>query len=106
MEWLKVSPNETNASIFSSKFYSSPANQLHLCNITFPCVTMHLPRYFSTPENFNDGVRYSLSIYACTQGAPFLLERREGYVSEESKIELFDFPVSHYLLNKRVSIIK
>ncbi|XP_045897937.1 leukemia inhibitory factor receptor-like isoform X4 [Micropterus dolomieu] len=34
-------------------------------------------------KNFSDGVRYTLSIYACTQGAPVLLERREGYVSEK-----------------------
>nr|XP_020456650.1 leukemia inhibitory factor receptor-like [Monopterus albus] len=34
-------------------------------------------------KNFKDGVRYSLSIFACTQGAPVLLERREGYVKEE-----------------------
>ncbi|XP_071390046.1 leukemia inhibitory factor receptor-like isoform X2 [Centroberyx affinis] len=33
-------------------------------------------------EHFTDGVKYSLSIYACTQGAPELLERREGYVRE------------------------
>ncbi|KAM9338351.1 leukemia inhibitory factor receptor-like [Symphorus nematophorus] len=37
-------------------------------------------------ETFTDGVRYSLSVYACTQGAPVLLERREGYVREK-KIE-------------------
>ncbi|CAK6972518.1 leukemia inhibitory factor receptor-like [Scomber scombrus] len=34
-------------------------------------------------KNFKDGVRYSLSIYACTQGAPVLLERKEGYVREK-----------------------
>ncbi|KAF7646272.1 hypothetical protein LDENG_00190580, partial [Lucifuga dentata] len=34
------------------------------------------------PENFQDGWRYSLSIYACTPGAPMLLERREGYIRE------------------------
>ncbi|XP_070781233.1 leukemia inhibitory factor receptor-like [Enoplosus armatus] len=38
-------------------------------------------RIFS--ENLSDGVRYSLSIFACTQGAPVLLDRREGYVSEK-----------------------
>uniref|UniRef100_A0AAQ6IK65 Fibronectin type-III domain-containing protein n=1 Tax=Anabas testudineus TaxID=64144 RepID=A0AAQ6IK65_ANATE len=38
-------------------------------------------RIFS--ENFKDGLRYTLSIYACTQGAPVLLERREGYVKEK-----------------------
>ncbi|KAK2888617.1 leukemia inhibitory factor receptor-like isoform X1 [Channa argus] len=38
-------------------------------------------RIFS--KNFKDGVRYSLSIYACTHGPPVLLERREGYVSEK-----------------------
>ncbi|XP_042251445.1 leukemia inhibitory factor receptor-like isoform X1 [Thunnus maccoyii] len=51
VEWVKVPPSETNASIFS--------------------------------ENFKDGLRYLLSIYACTQGAPVLLERREGYVREK-----------------------
>ncbi|XP_051269471.1 leukemia inhibitory factor receptor [Dicentrarchus labrax] len=34
-------------------------------------------------KTFTDGVRYSLSVYACTQGAPVLLERREGYVREK-----------------------
>ncbi|XP_068609290.1 leukemia inhibitory factor receptor-like [Brachionichthys hirsutus] len=28
------------------------------------------------------GVRYSLSVYACTQGAPMLVEKREGYAAE------------------------
>ncbi|KAL7376479.1 hypothetical protein ABVT39_008881 [Epinephelus coioides] len=51
VEWLKVSPSESNAIVFS--------------------------------KNFKDGVRYSLSIYACTLGAPVLLDRREGYVHEE-----------------------
>ncbi|KAF1377170.1 hypothetical protein PFLUV_G00197820 [Perca fluviatilis] len=51
VEWLKVSPNQTNASIFS--------------------------------KNFKDGLRYTLSVYACTQGAPVLLQRREGYVGEK-----------------------
>ncbi|KAI3361999.1 hypothetical protein L3Q82_012204 [Scortum barcoo] len=43
--------------------------------------TITIPSF--SPENFSNGVRYLLSIYACTQGAPVLLERREGYVSEE-----------------------
>ncbi|XP_070706599.1 leukemia inhibitory factor receptor-like [Pempheris klunzingeri] len=34
-------------------------------------------------KNFSDGVRYTLSVYACTQGAPVLLEKREGYVTEK-----------------------
>ncbi|KAJ8285299.1 hypothetical protein GJAV_G00025250 [Gymnothorax javanicus] len=33
-------------------------------------------------ESFKPGVQYSLSIYACTSGAPQLLGRREGYVKE------------------------
>ncbi|XP_039634673.1 leukemia inhibitory factor receptor-like isoform X2 [Perca fluviatilis] len=37
----------------------------------------------SNPENFKDGLRYTLSVYACTQGAPVLLQRREGYVGEK-----------------------
>lgn len=51
MEWQKVPPNETKATLLS--------------------------------KNFREGLRYSLSIYGCTQGAPVLLERREGYVSEK-----------------------
>ncbi|XP_031143128.1 leukemia inhibitory factor receptor-like isoform X1 [Sander lucioperca] len=51
VEWLKVPPNQTNASIFS--------------------------------KNFKDGLRYTLSVYACTQGAPVLLQRSEGYVGEK-----------------------
>ncbi|AWP14868.1 putative oncostatin-M-specific receptor subunit beta-like [Scophthalmus maximus] len=35
------------------------------------------------PENFQSGLRYSFSISACTQAAPVLLERGEGYVWEE-----------------------
>ncbi|XP_019114161.1 leukemia inhibitory factor receptor isoform X1 [Larimichthys crocea] len=52
VEWLKVAPGETSASIFSKTFIG--------------------------------GVRYSFSVYACTQEAPVLLERREGYVHEKS----------------------
>ncbi|CAI5666186.1 unnamed protein product [Oreochromis niloticus] len=37
-------------------------------------------------KNFEDGRRYLLSIYACTESAPVLLQRREGYV-RETKIE-------------------
>ncbi|KAJ8381075.1 hypothetical protein SKAU_G00018530 [Synaphobranchus kaupii] len=33
-------------------------------------------------KSFEAGVRYTFSIYACTPGAPELLERREGYVKE------------------------
>ncbi|KAM4527365.1 leukemia inhibitory factor receptor-like isoform 1-T2 [Odontesthes bonariensis] len=39
-----------------------------------------------TSENFQDGRRYWLSVYACTQGAPVLLEEREGY-ARETRIE-------------------
>uniref|UniRef100_A0A3Q3WEB9 Fibronectin type-III domain-containing protein n=1 Tax=Mola mola TaxID=94237 RepID=A0A3Q3WEB9_MOLML len=38
-------------------------------------------------------MRYLISIYACTQGAPVILERREGYASEKGKIEFFNFIV-------------
>ncbi|XP_024918274.1 leukemia inhibitory factor receptor-like isoform X2 [Cynoglossus semilaevis] len=50
-EWLKVTPQETEARIISGYL--------------------------------RDGLRYSLSISACTPAAPVLLERREGYVREE-----------------------
>lgn len=90
VEWVKVPPSETNASIFSGKSYSLPSKLLHLCNKTFSCLTIHLFCYIRTPENFKDGLRYLLSIYACTQGAPVLLERREGYVREKSKIQLHE----------------
>ncbi|KAM3599828.1 uncharacterized protein V6R79_012252 [Siganus canaliculatus] len=38
------------------------------------------------PKRFTDGIRYFISVYACTQGAPVLLERREGYIRQK-KIE-------------------
>ncbi|XP_040915438.1 leukemia inhibitory factor receptor-like isoform X2 [Toxotes jaculatrix] len=60
MEWLKVPPYETSASIFS--------------------------------KNLKDGVRNNLSIYACTQGAPLLLEKREGYVREKRIQDVFKSP--------------
>ncbi|XP_020495677.2 leukemia inhibitory factor receptor isoform X1 [Labrus bergylta] len=41
-------------------------------------------RVFS--KSFKAGVRYSLSVYACTNRAPVFLERREGY-TEEKRIE-------------------
>ncbi|XP_074545851.1 leukemia inhibitory factor receptor-like [Halichoeres trimaculatus] len=50
VDWLKVSPDQTNARIVS---------------------------------NFEDGQRYTLSVYACTHTAPVLLERREGYIKEK-----------------------
>ncbi|XP_030284060.1 leukemia inhibitory factor receptor-like isoform X2 [Sparus aurata] len=37
-------------------------------------------------KNFTDGVRYLVSVYACTQGAPVLLNRLEDYV-RETRIE-------------------
>uniref|UniRef100_A0A3Q1G746 Leukemia inhibitory factor receptor-like n=1 Tax=Acanthochromis polyacanthus TaxID=80966 RepID=A0A3Q1G746_9TELE len=58
------------------------------------CPTLHCQTvdWIKVPDNntnatifskdFRDGLRYSLSIYACTEGAPVLLERREGYVRE------------------------
>ncbi|KAM9450361.1 LIF receptor subunit alpha b isoform 1-T1 [Clarias gariepinus] len=33
-------------------------------------------------SDFIDGVKYTLSVYACTSGAPYLLQRREGYMVE------------------------
>ncbi|XP_061887351.1 leukemia inhibitory factor receptor-like isoform X2 [Entelurus aequoreus] len=34
-------------------------------------------------KSLGEGVRYLLSVHACTQGAPVLLERREGYIKEK-----------------------
>ncbi|XP_061118364.1 oncostatin-M-specific receptor subunit beta-like isoform X2 [Conger conger] len=34
------------------------------------------------PKHFQAGVRYLLSIYACSQGRPHLLARKEGYAEE------------------------
>ncbi|XP_030004830.1 leukemia inhibitory factor receptor-like isoform X2 [Sphaeramia orbicularis] len=42
-----------------------------------------------TSKNFKDGHRYMMSIYACTSGAPVLLERRQGYVREKEPEGLF-----------------
>ncbi|KAF4077565.1 hypothetical protein AMELA_G00209640 [Ameiurus melas] len=32
--------------------------------------------------DFKEGVKYTLSVYACSSGAPYLLQRREGYMVE------------------------
>ncbi|KAM9820181.1 leukemia inhibitory factor receptor-like [Neosynchiropus ocellatus] len=56
IDWLKVDPNVTTAEIISS-----------MCQ---NCKLM-------------EGVRYLISIYACTAGAPKWLETREGYVKEK-----------------------
>ncbi|XP_051959944.1 LIF receptor subunit alpha b isoform X2 [Xyrauchen texanus] len=39
------------------------------------------------PEFFQPGVRYTISVYACTAGAPQLLQRREGYAIEQRPSE-------------------
>ncbi|XP_076836794.1 LIF receptor subunit alpha b isoform X2 [Brachyhypopomus gauderio] len=38
----------------------------------------------SISSDFEEGRRYTLSVYACTSGAAHLLQRREGYVKELS----------------------
>ncbi|XP_051532876.1 LIF receptor subunit alpha b [Myxocyprinus asiaticus] len=38
-------------------------------------------------EFFQPGVRYTISVYACTAGAPQLLQRREGYAVEQRPFE-------------------
>ncbi|XP_036443969.1 leukemia inhibitory factor receptor-like isoform X1 [Colossoma macropomum] len=46
---------------------------------------MKIPSDFSNAtiySDFENGVKYTLSVYACTSGAPQLLQRREGYVKE------------------------
>lgn len=35
--------------------------------------------------DFEAGVRYTLSVYACTSGVSQLLQRNEGYVEEKGK---------------------
>lgn len=101
VEWLKVPPSKTSVNIFSSKSYYLTSKQLQLCNKTFFGLTIHLFGHISLPENFKDGVCYLLSIYACTQGAPVLLERKEGYVREKSKLQLYDL---HVVIIIKVSV--
>ncbi|XP_035769967.1 oncostatin-M-specific receptor subunit beta-like [Neolamprologus brichardi] len=61
-------------------------------NCSFEWMKVSLNRTHTTifSKNFEDGRRYLLSIYACTEGAAVLLQRREGYI-RETKIggELF-----------------
>ncbi|XP_037548434.1 leukemia inhibitory factor receptor [Nematolebias whitei] len=37
-------------------------------------------------EHLTEGLRYLLLIYACTKGAPVLLEKREGYIAETREV--------------------
>ncbi|XP_042074659.1 leukemia inhibitory factor receptor-like [Haplochromis burtoni] len=53
-------------------------------NCTFEWMKVSPNRTHTTvfSKNFEDGRRYLLSIYACTEGAAVLLQRREGYIRE------------------------
>uniref|UniRef100_A0A3Q3IPJ3 Fibronectin type-III domain-containing protein n=1 Tax=Monopterus albus TaxID=43700 RepID=A0A3Q3IPJ3_MONAL len=75
------------------------------CPTSGHCVVdwLRVPSYETNAVIFSNGVRYSLSIFACTQGAPVLLERREGYVKEESKMQMCDFLIRYCLLNVSVA---
>ncbi|XP_041667657.1 leukemia inhibitory factor receptor-like isoform X2 [Cheilinus undulatus] len=53
------------------------------CRVEWMKVTTNESNARIVSENFIDGQRYLLSVYACTLRAPVLLERREGYVKEK-----------------------
>uniref|UniRef100_A0AAQ5ZM06 Fibronectin type-III domain-containing protein n=1 Tax=Amphiprion ocellaris TaxID=80972 RepID=A0AAQ5ZM06_AMPOC len=69
---------------------------------TLDCQTVDwikVPANSTNVTIFSNGLRYSLSIYACTEGAPVLLERREGieeklFKSLEVKQQEMDAEVS------------
>ncbi|XP_076743181.1 leukemia inhibitory factor receptor [Maylandia zebra] len=61
-------------------------------NCTFEWMKVPPNRTHTTvfSKNFEDGRRYLLSIYACTEGAAVLLQRRKGYIRETKiGVELF-----------------
>uniref|UniRef100_A0A3P9AUN2 Fibronectin type-III domain-containing protein n=1 Tax=Maylandia zebra TaxID=106582 RepID=A0A3P9AUN2_9CICH len=76
------SPNASCGYIYVLIFaYKTVADHICICFSTAP---------FVVPENFEDGRRYLLSIYACTEGAAVLLQRRKGYIRETKiGVELF-----------------
>lgn len=48
----------------------------------------------SLTVEFKAGERYTISVFACTNGAPVLLQRSEGYAIEqgkESNLNLFKY---------------
>ncbi|XP_023839432.1 leukemia inhibitory factor receptor isoform X2 [Salvelinus sp. IW2-2015] len=52
------------------------------CRVEWVKVPAGITRARIQSASFEEGVRYTLSIFACTPGAPELWERREGYVKE------------------------
>lgn len=45
-------------------------------------------------ESFIAGERYTFSVYACTPGAPLLLEKRLGYVEEQGEAKMSPLLIS------------
>ncbi|XP_068191484.1 leukemia inhibitory factor receptor-like [Antennarius striatus] len=56
------------------------------CEVDWLKVPLNVTNIRIFSKKLKAGVRYTLSVYACTPGAPTLVERREGYVAEK-KIE-------------------
>uniref|UniRef100_UPI0037E8028C leukemia inhibitory factor receptor-like n=1 Tax=Semicossyphus pulcher TaxID=241346 RepID=UPI0037E8028C len=61
-----------------------------LCDVEWLKVPRNTTNARIISKNFKDGQRYSLSVYACTDGAPVLIGRREGY-AKEKRIEDYLF---------------
>ncbi|XP_019216895.1 leukemia inhibitory factor receptor [Oreochromis niloticus] len=74
-------------------------------NCTFEWMKVPPNRTLTTifSKNFEDGRRYLLSIYACTESAPVLLQRREGYV-RETKIEAELFKLKYKQKDSAVEV--
>ncbi|XP_029372443.1 leukemia inhibitory factor receptor-like isoform X2 [Echeneis naucrates] len=53
------------------------------CIVEWIKVPLHQTNANIVSKRLRGGLRYTLSVYGCTQGAPVLLERREGYASEK-----------------------
>ncbi|KAJ8394305.1 hypothetical protein AAFF_G00047120 [Aldrovandia affinis] len=59
-----------------------PTHSWHNGTVEWVKVPAGITRSRIVSGNFKAGVRYSLSIYTCSQGAPELMEKKEGYVKE------------------------
>ncbi|XP_060791899.1 LIF receptor subunit alpha b isoform X2 [Neoarius graeffei] len=58
-----------------------PAYKAQQCAVEWMKVPPGVSRA-NISADFKDGVKYTLSVYGCTSEAPYLLQRREGYVGE------------------------
>ncbi|KAI5625115.1 leukemia inhibitory factor receptor alpha b isoform X1 [Silurus asotus] len=81
-----------------------PTYNAQLCSVQW----MKIPSSVLSAKissDFKEGVKYTLSVYACTSGAPYLLQRTEGYMVELLQKSVTSLPVSNRISGEDVASV-